>query len=306
MGAWGAGIYQDDVALDVKEEYIELLKKGKSKEEANQEIIDNNTDYLEDEEDMVPMILALADTQWNYGRLMKEVKENALNLINSGEALKPWEDDKKLKKRRMEVLEKLKNKLETPEPPEKKVRKYKFFDCGWQLNDVYAYPLTSEYAKKYNVYNHWMIFIVCGDYVWENHYRSLIVRAKITKDEKLPTTKEEIDKLDYIQVGFENYNSLYGDSFSKLSDWEYKKSIKGLVEKYGEIPIYEIELSNSSKRVMPKSLQYLGNMPDIKLPEYEYIEPYRLSVWGPLWKNLEEYVLEDYAWFNLGHRYDKK
>ena len=33
MGAWGVKIYQDDVACDVKEEYVEALRKGISNEE---------------------------------------------------------------------------------------------------------------------------------------------------------------------------------------------------------------------------------------------------------------------------------
>ena len=63
MGAWGPGIYQDDVALDIKGEYIKLLQEGKSTKEANQEIINNNADYFTDEEDVVPAILALADIE---------------------------------------------------------------------------------------------------------------------------------------------------------------------------------------------------------------------------------------------------
>ena len=30
MGAWGPGIYQDDVALDIKGEYIKLFQEGKA------------------------------------------------------------------------------------------------------------------------------------------------------------------------------------------------------------------------------------------------------------------------------------
>lgn len=51
MGAWGTGLYQDDVTLDVKDTYVECLRKGMSKEEANTEIFNYFSECLDDEED---------------------------------------------------------------------------------------------------------------------------------------------------------------------------------------------------------------------------------------------------------------
>ena len=34
MGAWGTGLYQDDTAMEVRDYYQELLKKGISNEES--------------------------------------------------------------------------------------------------------------------------------------------------------------------------------------------------------------------------------------------------------------------------------
>ena len=45
MGAWGPVIYQDDVALEIKEEYLDVLRKGIKTEEANRTILKNNKDY---------------------------------------------------------------------------------------------------------------------------------------------------------------------------------------------------------------------------------------------------------------------
>ena len=102
MGAWGPGIYQDDVALDIKGEYIKLLQEGKSTKEANQEIINNNADYFTDEEDVVPAILALADIEWKYGRLDDIVKNDALKIIDQKIGIEPWQEDEKLYKKRLE------------------------------------------------------------------------------------------------------------------------------------------------------------------------------------------------------------
>lgn len=40
MGTWGAKVYQNDVALDVRYEYKELLRYGKSGVEATRELIE--------------------------------------------------------------------------------------------------------------------------------------------------------------------------------------------------------------------------------------------------------------------------
>lgn len=300
MGAWGPGIYQDDVALDIKDEYIELLKKGKTTEEAFKELINNNADYLEDE-DAVPMLLALADTQWKYGRLNDMVKSDALNIINSGAGLVAWKYDKKLLKRRTEILEKLKEKLESPQPEEKKVSVRKFFDCGWKKNDVFAYQLKSEYAKKYGLYDRWLILIVDDLKVWEDHYVMPIVRAKITNNDEIPKTEDEINRLEYILIRYENYEGMF--IFPKIrskKQIEYNKTMRDKILELGKLPIYRFTIDNSSKRIIPKTLKYLGNYKKIRLPENEYIEFDKTGIWGVLWSTLEELILERYIEYNIG------
>ena len=129
MGAWGANLYQDDVALDVKDEYKDILRRGKTNEEAMQEIIDKYQELLEDAEDRGVFWLALADTQWNLGRLDEQVKEQALEIIELGTDLKRWESNEKLYNKRKEILEKLKEKLLSPPPEEKRMPKYRTYKC---------------------------------------------------------------------------------------------------------------------------------------------------------------------------------
>ena len=75
MGTWGAKLYQDDLALDIKEDYIEKLKSGKTNEEALNEILEMYEESIEDEEEGPIFWLVLADTMWKVGRLTKTVKE---------------------------------------------------------------------------------------------------------------------------------------------------------------------------------------------------------------------------------------
>ena len=47
-----------------------------------------------------------------------------------------------------ERWKKLRTKLLSPQPPEKKVSKYRLYKCTWQVGDVYAYRLESEYSRE--------------------------------------------------------------------------------------------------------------------------------------------------------------
>ena len=88
MGTWGAKLYQDDLALDIKEDYIEKLKSGKTNEEALKEILEMYEESIKDEEEGPIFWLVLADTMWKVGRLTKEVKEKAIQEIERGTNLK--------------------------------------------------------------------------------------------------------------------------------------------------------------------------------------------------------------------------
>ena len=144
MGAWGPGLYQDDVACDVKSDYLNRLKVGMTNQEATEEVIEYNIDFIEDEEDGPIFWMALAETQWKYGRLLPEVKEEALRQISLGTDLERWKENPKQYKKRKEVLDQLKEKLESQQPPEKKVSKIKFDRALWQIGEILSHQITNS------------------------------------------------------------------------------------------------------------------------------------------------------------------
>ena len=161
MGAWGVGLYQDDVACDIKEEYINRLKiMGQTNIEATEELIEGNEDYFYDEEDGPVSWFALADTQWRYGRLLPEVKDIAIKLIKEEIDLERWKEDEKQYEKRKEVLNKLMEKLNSPQPPEKKISKRKLIKAQWEKGDVVLYQLTNEKVKDSKWYNKYVLFRV--------------------------------------------------------------------------------------------------------------------------------------------------
>lgn len=92
MGAWGPGLYQDDVTCDIKEEYRNWLKLTQSNKIATREVLKNNLCGDPEEDNLI--WFALADIQWSYGRLTNKVKTKALNCLETGLDLERWNENK--------------------------------------------------------------------------------------------------------------------------------------------------------------------------------------------------------------------
>ena len=294
MGAWGANLYQDDVALDVKDEYKDNLRRGKTNEEAMQEIIDKYQELLEDEEDRGVFWLALADTQWNLGRLDEQVKKQALEIIELGTDLKRWEVNEKLYNKRKEILEKIKEKLLSPQPEEKRMPKYRTYKCEWENGDVFAYQLKSEYAKEQGLEDRYLIIQKIDEIDWYPCSTIPLVRVKITEDKTIPKTEKEIDELEYIQTWFTSYERRFA-GFSALRP--LKDQIKGMsfnTDEYGLLPEYMVSIVITSKNMTKGKLTYLGNYINITPPQNEFIPICKDNFPTVLWKNFEERLIEMY------------
>ncbi len=298
MGAWGANLYQDDVALDVKDEYKDNLRRGKTNEETMQEIIDKYQELLEDEEDRGVFWLALADTQWNLGRLDEQVKEQALEIIELGTDLKRWEINEKLYNKRKEILEKIKEKLLSPQPEEKRMPKYRTYKCEWKNGDVFAYQLKSEYAKEQGLEGRYLIIQKIDEIDWYPCSTIPLVRVKITEDKTIPKTEKEIDELEYIQTWFTSYERRFA-GFSALRP--LKDQIKGMsfnTDEYGLLPEYMVSIVITSKNMTKGKLTYLGNYINITPPQNEFIPICKDNFPTVLWKNFEERLMEMYFGHN--------
>lgn len=123
------------------------MKIGQSNIEATQDLIDGNLDYAEDEDDGPLFWFALADTQWKYGRLLPEVKEEAIRQIKLGTDLARWSENKKQYKKRKQVLEELESRLNSSQPSEKKVPKLHLQKAVWKPGDVLLYKIHTENSE---------------------------------------------------------------------------------------------------------------------------------------------------------------
>jgi DNA-binding TFAR19-related protein (PDSD5 family) len=269
MGSWGAKLYQDDIAEDVREQFKDLLHRGKTTEEITKQMIDEYSDIIGDPDDGPVFWFALADTQWNLGRLMPEVSERALELLARGCDLAKWhKEDPKLVALREKVLEELQQKLNTKQPPEKKMSQYRLYKCDWKIGDVFAYQLNSEYAKDNNFYQKYIYFVKVQEMQW--HPGHIVPRVYFYK--KLDDVMSSIDTLN---------NIAYIPQFYKPIAYENNPNRKKK---------YLLTLLNTSERVIPKKqLTFLGNIKEVKRVEDEDLNSYEVG-----WDRFETYMIDNF------------
>ena len=156
MGAWGAGLYSDDFALDVKSEFLDAINSGKPYREAFEELKKTYVDNAYNDDPDIPVFwFVCADILWKKGRLDEDIKQTALAYIESNSDVERWNlESSALGKKRKTVLEKLKAKLLSPQPEAKPIRIKKFYECPWNIGDVFAIPLQGEEAKKHKATPH--------------------------------------------------------------------------------------------------------------------------------------------------------
>ncbi|WP_439874876.1 hypothetical protein ACSLGG_02125 [Bacillus mycoides] len=142
MGAWGVAILSDDIAEDIKLLYKDLLANEYSNEETSRIVIEEYKNELDDEETIV-FWLVFSSIKWKLGRLQENVKQGALQIIESGADLARWEEEPKLQKKREVVLNKLREQLHSLQPEAKKVPKRFIANTSLKAGDAVSYELVS-------------------------------------------------------------------------------------------------------------------------------------------------------------------
>lgn len=282
MGAWGTSLYANDTTCDIRGDYVDKLKSGKSNEEATKELIEQNKEIEGDFEEEPLFWFALADIQWNYGRLLPEVKEKALFFLEKEKELERWREagEKKLNAW-LKTLSELRTKLNSPLPEKKKISKYRFYQCTWKLGDVFAYRFSGEYSKEKNLYGKYIVFRkVSEDTYWPGH---IIPVVQVYK-----WISEEIPQIEDVKTKALLIQNLMPETLV------YKPNIERK---------YSIKLITTSKKMLPKNnLTFLGNLTGddlIGFRGHEYLTDNIGVGWeGKGYNNsFEQYIIDRYlAW----------
>lgn len=134
-------MFSDDLALDVKGAYRDLIQGGASSEDAKEALLAQFKDDLADQDTGPVVWLAFAVTAWKLGRLDDATKARALAIIDDGEGLDLW-DSQKLRRARVNALKKVAQLLGTAQPDEVKPKAPKVHFTDWQLGEVIGLKTT--------------------------------------------------------------------------------------------------------------------------------------------------------------------
>jgi hypothetical protein len=288
MGNWGTGLFSNDCSSDVRDTYLGFLQDQLANQEAYQKTLEKFKEYIGDEEE--PLFwYALAATQWKVGRLVSEVKAKALEWIEKDGGIKPWLESKNGGSGWKKTLEKLKTKLESPQPPEKKIRKPDdYIQSPWEVGDVYAFQFQSEESKRLGLFGKFIPF------------------QKI-EDEEF-SENEKVWKCSRVQI----YDKVF-ENLPVLTDLNGVRILpQALPDEYfyehehGQ-PLSPLEMNavflRFTKRSFPeKQFTYIGNQPD------RFIYP-KVKLWVALalWRDSEKLTMEFYeAWRNENYLITEK
>ena len=170
------------------------------------------------------------------------------------------------------MLEELSLKLNSPQPPEKKIYKRRYYRCPWKIGDVFAYKIESDLAKEHDLYGKYIIFQKASevlervsDYLEEGHICP-IIRCWISDNPKY--SNELKGKTEFIRSS---------NRINKNGTFNYA---------YG--------MTTTSSRSIPKKITYLGNYElNIPIDDGGDIEDY-YRYFSMVWKHFEDFLIKDY------------
>ncbi len=153
MGTWGTAIFSDDLAVDIRRDFRELIGDGLTPSEATERLKAEYSSSLEDPDEMPVFWIALALTQWNLGRLDEGTKKMALQVIDDGTDLEKWDDAKERAKRAV-VLARTRAELLSASPPAKRVPRTIREANEWQIGETIGFQLLSGRWTMFRVIGH--------------------------------------------------------------------------------------------------------------------------------------------------------
>jgi len=138
MGTLGPGVFDDDLAMDVRGDYRALIMDGVDDDEATNVMLERYADVIADAVDAAPVFwVALAVSQSQVGRLDHEVRRRALAVIDEGTDLARWADaDAWSIRARQRALTRVRHRLEGPQPAPKTLRRPRRYTTDLAPGDV--------------------------------------------------------------------------------------------------------------------------------------------------------------------------
>ena len=111
---------------------------------------------------------------------------------------------------------------------------------------MYAYQLEGEYAKERGLNGKYLLFYKIAESIWWPGHVIPVVYIKLTENNEIPKTREELEKLEYIQASVLNSNDFSDkfiiDAYGKWKNRDFE------ADEYGYLSIYRFQLISTSKK----------------------------------------------------------
>jgi hypothetical protein len=151
MGAWGPGLFSDDRACDVRDEFRDLIGEGLTAEEATERILASYPSMAEDPDNGSVVLIALAVTQWKTGRLLDTIRDQAVAAIDAGADLDRWDDDPA----KHRALAKAREQLLSPQRSPVRITRRRKSTTPFEAGDVLPYTQDSGRQVVFWVEQNW-------------------------------------------------------------------------------------------------------------------------------------------------------
>lgn len=193
MGTWNTRLYGNDTTADIRDTYIECLRKSMSNEDAYKTTCDEYAELFGSDEEIL-FWLAMADTQWELGRLMPTVKNTALKFIK--EDPHGCSDNFDGRKRALwgKTIHVLEERLNSQQPSEKAISALENFERDpWMVGDIYVYRFHSKRSKEFDLFGKYIAVQKIGDAISYENNRFSVIQVYDKVFSSFPTVSDILD-----------------------------------------------------------------------------------------------------------------
>jgi len=230
------------LCVEVKNEYIELRKKGNDRVSSVTQMKERYADELTAgaEDDGLLFWVGLADGQYANKEITEEVAQAAISALERIEQT-DWEVTPG------DIARRRTHYAEAPMPEKKMGKSRPKYRCDWSIGDTFAYRMSKEGAGESGLYGKVLLFR-CVDLIeYEAEELHPVVTISLCDEHNMPQNAQEFQSLPLWRIDAGRFCAPEGL-------YEYRAHI----------------VFRNKKQVERLSLQYLGNFQNIDMPEDEY------------------------------------
>ena len=176
----------------------------------------------------------------------------------------------------------------------------------WKKWDTFYYKIESE-NKIIN--NRYLLFVKVDETQWYEKYSYPIFRVLITKNDKLPSSFEEVNNLEHVQTSqvywYERWNSTDLHNMDYYHVIKERCNMKYYPDELNFLKIYPASIVIDGRKNLPDNWHYLGNYPITNFPKDEYVPFYESKIEDncyylkPDGKNDIKRMVQNYLDYNL-------